>query len=87
MSNEPEFRIGDVSDGVTTRAVPRAEPGAGFDRDTFPTLAAFIGVPPADFRSRTDALATRSRQAQGDLSAALQAAVKVLPGIYKVYGG
>lgn len=87
MTEEREFRIGDVANDLTKGTVPRAEPGAGFDRETFPTLAAFIASPPAEFRSRLDALHGRARQATGDLAAALQAAGKVLPGMYKVYGG
>jgi hypothetical protein len=87
MSNEREFRIGEVQREVVGKTVPRAEPGPGLDRDTFPTLAAFLKVPHAEFRSRLDALSARSRAESGDLQAALLAAVKVLPEMYKVYGG
>ncbi len=87
MNDEKEFRIGDVpARGLTDRVVPRAEPG-GIDKQTFPTLSAFLEAPPALFRSRVDSLAARARSAQGDLQGALQAAVRVLPGIYKLYGG
>jgi len=87
MTEEREFRIGDVTNDLTSKTVPRAEPGAGFDQETFPTLAAFISVPPAEFKSRLDGLSARGRQAAGDLVPALQAAGRVLPGMYKVYGG
>jgi hypothetical protein len=87
MSEEREFRIGDVASDLTGRAVPRAEPEAGLDRETFPTLAAFVAVSPAEFRTRLDSLHGRARATEGDLQAALQAAGKVLPGIHKVYGG
>jgi hypothetical protein len=87
MSEEREFRIGEVQRELAGKQVPRAEPGAGFDRDTFPTLHAFLRVPPAAFRKQLDVLSAGGRAATGDLQGALQAAVRVLPEMYKVYGG
>ncbi len=89
MAGEREFRIGDVPHELLGKSLPKAAPSPGLDKDSFPTLAAFLKAPAGDFRARVDALQARARQ-QGtpaDLEAALQAAVRVLPEMYKVYGG
>ena len=89
MAEEREFRIGDVPHELLGKTLPKAAPSPGLDKDSFPTLAAFLKAGAGDFRARLDALQARARQpgAPADLQAALQAAVRVLPEMYKVYGG
>lgn len=88
MSEDREFRIGDVQGEMTGKGLPRTNTAPAVDKDTFPTLAAMLKLPPAEFRARLDALASHGRQAaSGDVQGALQAAVRVLPEMYKVYGG
>ena len=89
MAEEREFRVGDMQRELLGKALPKAAPSAGLDKDSFPTLAAFLKAPGGDFKARVDALQARTRQpgTPADLHAALQAAVRVLPEMYKVYGG
>ena len=87
MADEPEFRIGDAPSGLG-RAIPKTAAAPGLDRESYPTLAAFLKVPPPEFRTRVDRLVARARtEASPDVQGALQAAVRVLPEIYKAYGG
>jgi hypothetical protein len=58
------------------------------DVAVFPTLAAFLRGPAAEFRQRLDALAARARQESSpEVQAALQTAVRLLPDIYAKHGG
>jgi hypothetical protein len=84
MTDEPEFRIGDVH-----TALGGARPsmsGAALDPQVFPTLAGFVSA--ADFRSRLDALAGQAREGSSpEVQAALQTAVRLLPILKQRYGG
>ena len=85
MTDEPEFRIGDVQPALG--GAPRRTSAAGaLDATVFPTLAAFVEA--AGFRDRLDALAGKSREtAVPEVQAALQVAVRLLPVLQNRYGG
>lgn len=88
MSEDREFRVGDVRGEMTGKGLPRPHTAPAVDQDTFPTLAALFQLSPPDFRARVDVLAGHGRKAASDdVQGALQAAVRVLPEMYKVYGG
>jgi hypothetical protein len=88
MTEDREFRIGDVQGEMAGRGLPRPTTAPAVDASTFPTLAALLKLPPAEFRGRVDALAAYGRQAaSADVQGALHAALRVLPEMYKVYGG
>jgi len=90
MPERPEYRVGDLAPEFAGR--PEASPPAaapdGVDVEVFPTLAAFLRGPVADFRQRLDALAARARQESSpEVQAALQTAVRLLPEVFAKHGG
>jgi len=88
MADEREFRIGDMQREFADRAAARVAAAPGFDAARFPTLAAFLGLAPGAFRERVDRMAARARdESSAELRAALQNVVRVLPEVYKKYGG
>jgi hypothetical protein len=88
MSDEKEFRIGDMQREFADRAAARVSAAPGFDAEKFPTLAAFLRLAPGPFRERIDKLAARAREeSSAETKAALQTVVRVLPEVYKKYGG
>jgi hypothetical protein len=88
MSDEKEFRIGDMQREFADRAAARVPAGPGIDAEKFPTLAAFLHLAPATFKERIDRLAARAREESSpETKAALQNVVRVLPEVYKKYGG
>lgn len=88
MADEREFRIGDLQREFADRAAKRVAAGPGFDAERFPTLAAFLRLAPGPFRERVDSLAARAREESSpEIKAALQNLVRVLPEVYKKYGG
>ena len=88
MGDEREFRIGDLQREFADRAAARVAAAPGFDAQRFPTLAAFLRVAPGPFRERMDRLAAQARdESSPEIKAALQNLVRVLPEVYKKYGG
>lgn len=88
MAGDGEFRIGDRQRDFAVRGLPKPVPEPGLDPTTFPTLHAFLKADATEFRGRIDALSARARlESSPDLQRALQTAARVLPEIYKKYGG
>ena len=88
MSDEREFRIGDLQREFADRAAARVAAAPGFDAGRFPTLAALLRLAPGTFRERVDSLAARARdESSPEVKAALLNLVRVLPEVYKKYGG
>ncbi len=88
MGDDREFRIGDLQREFADRAAARVAASPGLDAQRFPTVAAFLRLSPGPFRERVDRLAARARdESSPEIKAALQNLVRVLPEVYKKYGG